>query len=196
MLLRTAVFLWISVGFLSSPKKSEAGLSDDHTVYEFVFRDVCLEFVCESKTWSQARISCEKRGGKLLKMMTGPIKTFLKNVNRHRNINNFTWWLGEGVPDISEYTTFLLLVATKCVFIFKVSCWLVILKIKATSATKVKGFLELKNNNEYNSIFQIEKGTHEKKYCTTAQLHTVSCAQRKKAVGFFSNAPVLNVVLI
>ncbi|XP_051236275.1 polycystic kidney disease protein 1-like 2 [Dicentrarchus labrax] len=99
MFFRNAVFLWISVGFLSLPEKSEACPSNDLPVHcEFVFRNVCFEFVRGSKTWSQARSSCEQRGGELLKVMNTPIKILLKNITRERSISNFTWWLGERVP--------------------------------------------------------------------------------------------------
>ncbi|XP_071344802.1 polycystin-1-like protein 2 isoform X2 [Trachinotus anak] len=70
----------------------------------FLKRHVCFEFVEESKTWFQARSTCEKRGGELLKV-NSPIKDFLKNITRERN---FTWWLGvQGEPamkngDVSE----------------------------------------------------------------------------------------------
>lgn len=102
MLLRTAVILWISAGFLSLQKTSEACLDDDlPTQCDFVFRNVCFEFVEGSKTWPQARNSCEKRGGELLKVMNvnSPIKIFLRNVSREGNTGNFTWWLGEGVQE-------------------------------------------------------------------------------------------------
>lgn len=98
MLLRTTVILWISVGFLSLPEKSEACPGNNSpALCEFVFRNVCFEFVGGSKTWSQARSSCEKRGGELLKVMNSPIEVFLKNITREGNTSNFTWWLGEGV---------------------------------------------------------------------------------------------------
>uniref|UniRef100_A0A8C9XYF1 C-type lectin domain-containing protein n=1 Tax=Sander lucioperca TaxID=283035 RepID=A0A8C9XYF1_SANLU len=97
MLLRTSVFLWISVGFLSLPEKSEACTGNYSLARcEFVFRNVCFEFVGGSKTWFQARGSCEKRGGELLKVMNSPIKMFLKNITREGNTGNFSWWLGEG----------------------------------------------------------------------------------------------------
>lgn len=99
MLLQTAVFLWISVGFLCSPEKSDACLGKNFPkLCEFVFRNVRFEFVGESNTWSQARSSCGERGGELLKMMNSPIKMFLMNITSERNISNLTWWLGEGVP--------------------------------------------------------------------------------------------------
>ncbi|KAK9542862.1 hypothetical protein VZT92_000688 [Zoarces viviparus] len=98
MLLRTAVFLCISVGFLSLLEKSEACTGNDFPARcEFVFRNVCFEFVGESETWSQARGSCEKRGGELLKVMNSVIKLLLKNITREGNTSNFSWWLGEGV---------------------------------------------------------------------------------------------------
>nr|XP_046245454.1 polycystic kidney disease protein 1-like 2 [Scatophagus argus] len=100
MLLRTAIFLWIfSVGFLFFPEKSEACPGNDLPMLcEFVFRNICFEFVEGSDTWSQARSSCEKRGGELLKVMNSPIKIFLKNITRART-SNFTWWLGERVQE-------------------------------------------------------------------------------------------------
>ncbi|CAK6973388.1 polycystic kidney disease protein 1-like 2 [Scomber scombrus] len=99
-LLRTSVFLWIVVGFLSLPETSESYLGNENpSLCKFVFRNVCFEFVREWKTWSQARSSCEKRGGELLRVINGPIKIYLKNITRERNTSNFTWWLGEGVQE-------------------------------------------------------------------------------------------------
>lgn len=64
---------------------------------EFIFRNVCFEFVWESKTWSQAGDSCDRRGGKLLKVITSPMKIMLKSITVNRNISKFTWWLGTGI---------------------------------------------------------------------------------------------------
>nr|XP_040021045.1 polycystic kidney disease protein 1-like 2 [Gasterosteus aculeatus aculeatus] len=98
MLLRPSVFLWISVGFLSLPRTSEAcGGTDFPEGCKFVIRNACFEFVAGSETWSQARSSCEKRGGELLKVMNTEIKLFLKNITRGRNTNHFSWWLADGV---------------------------------------------------------------------------------------------------
>ncbi|KAI3377578.1 hypothetical protein L3Q82_008747, partial [Scortum barcoo] len=109
MLLRTAVILWISVGFLSLQKKSEASPANDFPpLCDFVLRNVCFEFVEGSKTWPQARNSCEKRGGKLLKVMkvNSSVEIFLRNISREGNTGNFTWWLGEGVQgEYQEPTT-------------------------------------------------------------------------------------------
>ncbi|XP_038557671.1 polycystic kidney disease protein 1-like 2 isoform X2 [Micropterus salmoides] len=103
MLLQIAVFFWISVGFLSFPEKSEACSGNNSpALCEFVFKNVCYEFVGGSKTWSQAESSCEKQGGELLKAMTIPIKIFLKNINGERNTSNFTWWLGKGVQGLYQ----------------------------------------------------------------------------------------------
>ncbi|XP_056234655.1 polycystic kidney disease protein 1-like 2 isoform X1 [Seriola aureovittata] len=96
LLLRTSVFFWISAGFLPLPEMSEACPGNDFpALCDLVFRNVCFEFVEESKSWFQARSSCEKRGGDLLEVMNSPTKGFLNNITRERN--NFTWWLGEGV---------------------------------------------------------------------------------------------------
>ncbi|KAF1392766.1 hypothetical protein PFLUV_G00031470 [Perca fluviatilis] len=115
MLLQTSVFLWISVGFLSLPKKSDAYTGNYSLVRcEFVFRNVCFEFFGGSKTWSQARSSCEKRGGELLKVMNSPIKMFLKNITREGNTGNFTWWLGKGVQ--GQYQEPTLLNADNCTY--------------------------------------------------------------------------------
>lgn len=106
VLLRTAVVLWISAGFLPFSEKSEACTGNDLPApCDLVFRNVCLELEEESETWSQARSRCEERGGELLKVMNGPIKLLLKNISKERNTSNFTWWLGEGVqgePSRSE----------------------------------------------------------------------------------------------
>lgn len=121
MLLPTSVFLWISVGFLSLPEKSEACSGNDFpALCEFVFRNVCFEFVGGSETWYQARSSCKKRGGELLKVMDSPVKIYLKNITRARNTSNLTWWLGTWVKEehqeeltkseLNTHTTFLLLV--------------------------------------------------------------------------------------
>ncbi|XP_042266749.1 polycystic kidney disease protein 1-like 2 [Thunnus maccoyii] len=100
LLLRTSVFLWIVVGFLSLSETSEScSDNDDLSLCEFVIGNVCFELVRGSKTWSQARSSCEKRGGELLRVINSPIKIYLKNITRERNISNFTWWLGEGVRE-------------------------------------------------------------------------------------------------
>lgn len=98
MLLRHTVVLWISLGFLSSLEIFEECSSNNFPVTcEFVFRNVCFEFVDESQTWSQASSSCVKQGGQLLKKITSPIKNFVENLTSKRNISMFTWWLGEGV---------------------------------------------------------------------------------------------------
>lgn len=109
MLLRAAVFLLISAGFLFLPEKSEACPGNGvPALCEFAFRNVCFEFVGGAQSWSEARSCCEKRGGQLLKLINSPIQIFLKNITRARNISNFTWWLGEVVevenqgPAISE----------------------------------------------------------------------------------------------
>ncbi|KAF3686523.1 Polycystic kidney disease protein 1-like 2 PC1-like 2 protein Polycystin-1L2 Precursor [Channa argus] len=95
MLLLNAVFLWISGGLVFLTEKSEPCRGNDFSATcDFVFRNVCFEFVEDLKTWSQARSSCENQGGELLKMINSPVKKFLKNVTREGNI---TWWLGEGV---------------------------------------------------------------------------------------------------
>lgn len=113
MLLQTGVFLGISVGLLCTLVKSEACQGKNFPMRcELIYRNVCLDFVGESKTWSQARSSCGERGGVLLRLMSTPMKTFLKNIISERNISNFTWWLGKDVqgrnlqPAISESNTF------------------------------------------------------------------------------------------
>ncbi|XP_030016916.1 polycystic kidney disease protein 1-like 2 [Sphaeramia orbicularis] len=98
MFLQMSVRLWIAAGFLSLTEKSVAHPGNGtSTPCQFVFRNVCFEFVGGSKTWSEAKRSCEIQGGELLEMMSSPIEMFLKNVTRERNTGNFTWWLGEGV---------------------------------------------------------------------------------------------------
>ncbi|GAA6233594.1 polycystic kidney disease protein 1-like 2 isoform X2 [Lates japonicus] len=112
ILLQTSVFLWILAGFLSLTEKSQACPGNDFTApCDLIFENACFDFVEESKTWSQARSSCEQRGGELLKVTNSQIKNLLKNISRERNTSNFTWWLGDGVQgeptikngDISEY---------------------------------------------------------------------------------------------
>ncbi|KAF7212109.1 transcript variant X2 [Nothobranchius furzeri] len=94
--LQSFIFLWISAGNLPSSANSET--SNNLTVpCEFVSKDVCLEFVEESQTWSQASSSCEAKGGKLLKVLNSPIKMYLNNFTREKNTSTFTWWLGERV---------------------------------------------------------------------------------------------------
>ncbi|XP_075325325.1 uncharacterized protein pkd1l3 [Odontesthes bonariensis] len=98
MLLRTSIFLWISAGCLSLLDKSEASPNNGlPAICNFVSRNVCLEFVEESRTWSQAKSSCEKKGGKLLKVLNNPIKIFLSSITRESNTSNFTWWTGETI---------------------------------------------------------------------------------------------------
>lgn len=113
MLLQTGVFWGISVGLLCTLVKSEARQGKNFPMRcELIHRNVCFDFVAESKTWSQARSSCGEHGGALLRLMNTPIKTFLKNIIGERNIGNFTWWLGKDVqgrklrPAISESNTF------------------------------------------------------------------------------------------
>ncbi|KAK5935391.1 hypothetical protein CgunFtcFv8_020758 [Champsocephalus gunnari] len=97
-LLQIFVFFCLSVGFLFLPENSDAFTGNDLSVQcQFVFRNVCFEFVRGSETWSQARGSCANRGGDLLKVVNSPIQMFLKNISREGNTSNFTWWLGEGV---------------------------------------------------------------------------------------------------
>lgn len=97
--LRTAVFVWISAGFLCVAGRTENCPRNNFTAKcEFVFRNVCFEFVGEPKTYSQARSSCEKQGGELLKGMNNPTKIFLDNITRDWNTNfNHTWWLEKTV---------------------------------------------------------------------------------------------------
>lgn len=100
MILWSSVLLWISAGFLSLPEKSEPFRGDDFTsMCGFVYNNVCFEFVVDSKTWSQARDSCENQGGKLLKVINSPIKNLFKNISIEGNESNFTWWLGKKVPE-------------------------------------------------------------------------------------------------
>ncbi|GLD47389.1 polycystic kidney disease protein 1-like 2 isoform X1 [Lates japonicus] len=87
-----------SAGFLSLTEKSQACPGNDFTApCDLIFENACFDFVEESKTWSQARSSCEQRGGELLKVTNSQIKNLLKNISRERNTSNFTWWLGDGV---------------------------------------------------------------------------------------------------
>lgn len=103
--LRTCIFLWISAGFLFVFEKSEAIQSDDFSLLcEFVFRDVCYDFVGGSKTWSQARSACEKQSGELLKVMNNSVKLILNNIAQKKNTSSFTWWLGEGVGEENQPT--------------------------------------------------------------------------------------------
>lgn len=107
MLLQTTVFLWISVGTLCTLGESDACQSNGFAPRlrcEFPFRDVCFDFVGESRTWTEARSSCERRGGELLSRMSSPVEAFLRNITSERVTGNFTWWLGrdEPQPGISE----------------------------------------------------------------------------------------------
>ncbi|XP_076739560.1 polycystin-1-like protein 2 [Maylandia zebra] len=99
--LRTAVFVWISAGFLCVAERTENCPGNNFTANcEFVFRNVCFEFVGEPKTYSQARSSCEKQGGELLKVMNNPTKIFLYNITQDWNTNfNHTWWLEKTVGE-------------------------------------------------------------------------------------------------
>uniref|UniRef100_A0A3Q0RCA2 C-type lectin domain-containing protein n=1 Tax=Amphilophus citrinellus TaxID=61819 RepID=A0A3Q0RCA2_AMPCI len=107
MLLRIFVFLCISVGFLFVPGRSEACPRNTFTAgCEFVFGNVCLEFVEELKTWSQARSSCEKQGGELLMVKNSSVQVFLKNITREWKTSfNHTWWLGETVGEDNQKST-------------------------------------------------------------------------------------------
>lgn len=99
-------FLWISFGILFAQERSEAPPGRNSLdMCEFVFRNICFEFVWESKTWSQANNSCEMRGGKLLKVIISPIQIMLKNITSNRNISNFTWWLGKGFLKTNQETS-------------------------------------------------------------------------------------------
>ncbi|KAG7235194.1 hypothetical protein INR49_003105, partial [Caranx melampygus] len=96
VLLRTAVFLWISAGFLPLPEKAEACHSNVFpATCDLFVRNVCFVFVEDSKTWFEARSSCKKHGGELLRVMDSEVKSFLENNSGNRN--NSSWWLGEGV---------------------------------------------------------------------------------------------------
>ncbi|KAM6943581.1 uncharacterized protein pkd1l3 [Xenentodon cancila] len=96
MLLHISFFLWISVTCSSIPEKSEASLSGDLPAWcEFVSRNVCFEFVRNPEIWSQARSTCEEKGGKLLKVLDSSVKFFMGSMTRERNTSNFTWWMGE-----------------------------------------------------------------------------------------------------
>ncbi|XP_054900721.1 polycystic kidney disease protein 1-like 2 [Poeciliopsis prolifica] len=98
MLLQTIILLWISYGRLSLTEKCETCPYGNLTAScEFVWQNVCLEFVEESKTWNQARSSCEERGGKLLNVLNNSIQMFLSNITREKNTRNFTWWVEKGV---------------------------------------------------------------------------------------------------
>lgn len=96
MSLQTFIFLWITVGCLSQPENSET--SNNLPVHcDFVSKNVCLEFVEETKTLFQASSSCEKKGGRLLKVISNSVKMYLSNITRENNVSNFTWWIGERV---------------------------------------------------------------------------------------------------
>ncbi|XP_032415639.1 polycystic kidney disease protein 1-like 2 [Xiphophorus hellerii] len=98
MLLQTFVLLWISYGRLSLTEKCETCPDGNLTAScEFVWQNVCLEFVEESETWYQARSSCKERGGKLLNVLNSPIQMFLSNITREKNTSSFTWWVEKGV---------------------------------------------------------------------------------------------------
>lgn len=108
-LIWTSIFLWISVRSLSSGERSETCPHQEKpTSCEFISRNLCLEFVVEPKTWSQAKTSCEERGGKLLQELNSPAKVFLTRIIQERRFNNMTWWMGKRVrvenrnPDLSE----------------------------------------------------------------------------------------------
>ncbi|XP_041841661.1 polycystic kidney disease protein 1-like 2 isoform X2 [Melanotaenia boesemani] len=98
MLLQNPFFLWISVGCLFLPEKSEACPNNGLPAQcDFVSGNVCLELAGESKTWSEARSSCGKKGGKLLKMPNSSIKIFLSGITKEGNTSNLTWWMGERI---------------------------------------------------------------------------------------------------
>lgn len=114
MLLQTFVLLWISYGRLSLTEKCETCPDGNLTAScDFVWQNVCLEFVEESETWYQARSSCKERGGKLLNVLNSPIQMFLSNITREKNTSSFTWWVEKGVqahhrdpsPSESNYFT-------------------------------------------------------------------------------------------
>lgn len=120
MLLQTTVFLGISVGILCALEKSDACQSNSLRLRcEFLYNNVCFDFVGELNTWTKARSSCERRGGLLLNNMSSPMKTFLRNITSERSTGNFTWWLGgdgqgDGPqPAISEWQ----LSAELCVYL-------------------------------------------------------------------------------
>lgn len=99
-ILPTFAVLWILTGFLPLPETLEAKIYP--TECEHVFRNVCFEFEKETQTWSEARKSCEKRGGELLKVTNSPIRIFLKNITNNGHSENFTWWLGKGMQGGSD----------------------------------------------------------------------------------------------
>lgn len=96
VLLRTAVFLWISAGFLLLPEEADSCRGNVFpATCDFFVGNVCFEFVEDSKSWFEARSSCKKHGGELLKVMDSEVKGFLEN--KSRNSNNTSLWLEEGV---------------------------------------------------------------------------------------------------
>lgn len=107
LLIRTCLFLWIAVGYLSmasEPCKDDEDKTKYSSVvahFKHVFRNVCFEFAEGHETWSQARGACTQRGGELLKVMNCPVKKFLQNFTKERNTANHTWWVGEGL--LGEY---------------------------------------------------------------------------------------------
>ncbi|XP_036065860.1 polycystic kidney disease protein 1-like 2 isoform X2 [Oryzias melastigma] len=109
MLIWTSIFLWISLRSLSSGERSETCPHQEKpTSCEFISRSLCLEFVVEPKTWSQAKTSCEERGGKLLQELNSPAKVLLTRIIQERRFNNMTWWMGKRVrvenrnPDLND----------------------------------------------------------------------------------------------
>ncbi|KAK5617940.1 hypothetical protein CRENBAI_024468 [Crenichthys baileyi] len=98
MLFQAFILLWISAGCLSLTEKCDTCPGDNLTATcQFVWRNVCLEFVEELKTWYQARNSCEESGGKLLDVLNRPIQMFLSDITREKNTSSFTWWVEKGV---------------------------------------------------------------------------------------------------
>nr|XP_033488033.1 polycystic kidney disease protein 1-like 2 [Epinephelus lanceolatus] len=105
VLLRTCVFLWISAGFLSLSEISETCTDYNDCPAPCTFKNVRFEFLRVSKTWSQARSCCERRGGELLRVMNSQIKMFLSNITREKSTSNCTWWLGKGVHEQDQDPT-------------------------------------------------------------------------------------------
>lgn len=98
MLLHTTVFLWISAGILCTLENLDACQSNSlRSRCEFLYKNVCFDFVGELKTWTKARSSCGRQGGELLSIMSSPTKAFLRNITNERITGNFSWWLGGDV---------------------------------------------------------------------------------------------------
>lgn len=100
LFIRASLFLWISVGIVSTASTACSEEDADNTTsmkFKHVFENMAYEFSQKPKSWYQAQESCKERGGKLLMTLNCKIKSFLEDFSNERHTKKLTWWVATGV---------------------------------------------------------------------------------------------------